>query len=401
MIEETPQPAAPQVAAAPVETPQTEPGMVGRIKRILLEPKAEWARIDAEPDTVAGIFTKWVLILAAIPAVAGLIGALVFGYGAFGFVYRPPVAVAVGGAVLRYVLTLSGVFVLALIIDALAPQFGGSKNRVQAMKVAAYSATASWLAGVFGIMPALAILGLLGLYSLYLLYLGLPRLMRVAEDKALPYTLVTIAAAIVLALVVTAIIAPISAMFIGRSMYGPAAAAGAGTVAVPGGGSVDLSKLQETANKLQAGQQTKALAPSALQTLLPAALGNYKRTEISSAGANAGVVGGSEAEARYENGGDSIRLKVTDMAAAGAIAALGSALNVESSSQTATGYEKTGNVGGRMTSEKWDSKSRDGSYSVVVASRFMVEAEGTVPSVDALKQAVGAVGIDRLEALAK
>jgi hypothetical protein len=89
------------------------------------------------------------------------------------------------------------------------------------------------------------------------------------------------------------------------------------------------------------------------------------------------------------------------MAAAGAIAALGSALNVESSSQTATGYEKTGNVGGRMTSEKWDSKSRDGSYSVVVASRFMVEAEGTVPSVDALKQAVGAVGIDRLEALAK
>ncbi|HMC92052.1 MAG TPA: YIP1 family protein, partial [Allosphingosinicella sp.] len=173
------------------------------------------------------------------------------------------------------------------------------------------------------------------------------------------------------------------------------------TVAVPGAGSVDLSKLQETANKLQAGQQAKALAPSALQALLPAALGDYKRTEISSAGANAGGIGGAEAEARYENGGNSIRLKVTDMAAAGAIAALGSALNVESSRQTATGYEKSGNIDGRMTSEKWDSKSRDGSYSVVVASRFMVEAEGTVPSVDALKQAVGAVGIDRLEAMAK
>jgi hypothetical protein len=392
---ETPQP-------TPVEMPHAEPGMVGRIKRILLEPKTEWARIDAEPDTVAGIFTKWVLILAAIPAVAGLIGALVFGYGAFGFVYRPPVAVAVGGAVLRYVLTLCGVFVFALIIDALAPQFGGTKNRVQAMKVAAYSATASWLAGVFGIVPSLAILGLLGLYSLYLLYLGLPRLMRVAEDKAMPYTLVTIGAAIILALVVTAVIAPLSAMFIGRSMYGPAAvAAGGGTVAVPGGGSIDLTKLQVTAKKLEAGQQAKALAPSALQALLPAALGDYKRTEIQSSGASAGGIGGSEAEARYENGGNSIRLKVTDMAAAGAIAALGSALNVESSRQTATGYEKAGNVDGRMTSEKWDSKSHDGSYSVVVASRFMVEAEGTAPSVDALKQAVGAVGIDRLEAMAK
>ncbi|HEY0311683.1 MAG TPA: Yip1 family protein [Allosphingosinicella sp.] len=392
---ETPQP-------TPVEMPHAEGGMVGRIKRILLEPKAEWARIDAEPETVAGIFTKWVLILAAIPAVAGLIGALVFGYGAFGFVYRPAVAVAVGGAVLRYVLTLCGVFVLALIIDGLAPQFGGTKNRVQAMKVAAYSATASWLAGVFGIVPALAILGLLGLYSLYLLYLGLPRLMRVAEDKALPYTLVTLGAALVLGLVVMAVVAPLSAMFIGRSVYGPAAvAAGGGTVAVPGGGSVDLTKLQETAKKLEAGQQAKAVAPSALQALLPAALGDYKRTEISSAGANAGGIGGSEAEARYENGGNSIRLKVTDMAAAGAIAALGSALNVESSRQTATGYEKAGNVDGRMTSEKWDSKSRDGSYSVVVASRFMVEAEGIVPSVDALKQAVGAVGIDRLEAMAK
>ena len=405
MIEETPQPAAPQVAAAPVATPvempHAEPGMVGRIKRILLEPKAEWARIDAEPDTVAGIFMKWVLILAAIPAIAGLIGALVFGYGGWGIVYRPPVAVAVGGAVLRYVLTLGGVFLLALLIDGLAPQFGGTKNRVQAMKVAAYSATASFLAGVFGIVPTLAVLGLVGLYSLYLLYLGLPRLMRVAEDKAMPYTLVTLGAALVLGLVLMAVVAPLSAMFIGRSAYGPAAVAAGGTVTVPGGGSVDLSKLQETAKKLEAGQQAKALAPSALQALLPAALGDYKRTEISSSGANAGGIGGSEAEARYENGGNSIRLKVTDMAAAGAIAALGSALNVESSRQTATGYEKAGNVDGRMTSEKWDSKSHDGSYSVVVASRFMVEAEGTAPSVDALKQAVGAIGIDRLEAMAK
>jgi hypothetical protein len=409
MIEDTPQPPSPPILekapappAEPVVEPvaPVEPGMIGRIKRILLEPKAEWARIDVEPDTVAGIFTRWVVPLAAIPALAGLIGALVFGYGAFGFVYRPSIAEAAGGAVVRYAMTLLGTFLFALIIDALAPTFGGTKSKVQAMKVAAYAATASWLAGIFAIVPSLAFLGLLGLYSLYLLYLGLPRLMKVAEDKALPYTLVTIGAAIVLAIVVMVVVAPISALFVTRSAFVGTPSV-AGTVTVPGAGTVDLGKIQQTADKMKAAQQAKAVAPAALQALLPAALGDYKRTEISSAGANAGGIGGSEADARYVNGDNAIRLKVTDMAVAGALAALGSALNVESSRQTESGYEKTGNVDGRMTSEKWDSKSRDGSYSVVVAGRFMVEAEGTVPSVDALKQAVAAVGIDKLEALAR
>jgi len=412
MSEDTPPPVSPELAAepappvtphaaAPVEmpVPPAETGMIGRIKRILLEPKAEWARIDVEPDTVGGIFTRWVVPLAAIPALAGMIGALAFGYGAFGFVYRPSIAEAAGGAVVRYVMALVSIFVLALIIDALAPNFGGTKSKVQAMKVAAYSATASWLAGIFAIVPSLAFLGLLGLYSLYLLYLGLPRLMKVAEDKALPYTLVTIGAAILLAIVVMIVVAPISSLFVTRSAL--VGSPTAGTVTVPGAGTVDLGKLQQTADKMQAAQQAKAVAPATLQGLLPAALGDYKRTEISSAGANAGGIGGSTADARYVNGDNSIRLKVTDMAAAGAIAALGSALNVESSRQTETGYEKSGNVDGRMTSEKWDTKSRDGSYSVVVAGRFMVEAEGTVPSIDALKQAVASVGIDKLEALAR
>jgi hypothetical protein len=406
MVEETPPPVSPEVVAPPVAVAApaepvapAEPGMIGRIKRILLEPKAEWARIDGEPDTVAGIFTRWVLPLAAIPAVAAAIGLLLFGYGGFFLVYKPSVAVVLGGAVVRYVLGVLGLLALALIIDALAPSFGGTKNKVQAVKVAAYAATASWLAGIFAIVPSLAILGLVGLYSLYLLYLGLPRLMKVAEEKALPYTLVTIGAAILLWAVVLAVVAPISAMFVTRSAL--EGAAYPGTVTVPGAGTVDLGKLQQTADKMKAAQEVKALPPSALQGLLPAALGDYKRTELSSAGANAGGIGGSTADARYVNGDNSIRLKVTDMAAAGALAALGSALNVESSRQTETGYEKTGNVDGRMTSEKWDSKSRDGSYSVVVAGRFMIEAEGTVPSIDALKQAVAAVGIDKVEALAR
>ncbi|WP_126009376.1 Yip1 family protein [Sphingomonas koreensis] len=178
-------------------TGETSSNLIERIKNILLKPKEEWERIDAEPATVGGLMTGWVVPLAAIGPVAGLIGGLVFGYGGmFGITIRPSVTMAVTGAVISYLLALLCAWLFSKIIDALAPSFGGQKNPVQAMKVAAYSGTAAYLAGVFQIIPALGILGLLGLYSLYLLYLGLPRLMKAPADKAMGYTIVTVVVAI-------------------------------------------------------------------------------------------------------------------------------------------------------------------------------------------------------------
>jgi hypothetical protein len=103
-------------------------------------------------------------------------------------------------------LTLVGTYVLALIIDALAPTFDGQRNQIQALKVAAYSSTAAWVAGIFALIPWLGVLGILGLYSLYLLYLGLPVLMKAPREKALPYTAVVILAAIVLFMVIGMIV---------------------------------------------------------------------------------------------------------------------------------------------------------------------------------------------------
>ena len=162
--------------------------LISRVQNILLRPKEEWGVIDAEPATIGGIYTTYVLILAAIGPIALVIGQQVFGiYG-----FKPPMQFTIAWAVITYVLALVSVYVNALIIDALAPSFGGTKNSLNAFKVAAYSATAAWVAGIFAIIPALAILGLVGLYSLYLLHLGLPRLMRVAEDKAIVYTIVVV-----------------------------------------------------------------------------------------------------------------------------------------------------------------------------------------------------------------
>ena len=179
--------------------------LVDRAKNILLQPKQEWAVISGEPHTVQDLYTGYVMILAAIPAVASFIGFSLIGVSSFMGTYRWPITSGITHMILEYVLNLGWVYVLALIIDALAPNFGGEKNFMQALKVSAFSPTAMWLAGIFSIIPVLAILGLLGLYSLYLLYAGLPLLMKTPEDKAVPYTVVVIIVAIVLGLIVGAL----------------------------------------------------------------------------------------------------------------------------------------------------------------------------------------------------
>jgi hypothetical protein len=179
-------------------------GLVERVQNILLRPKAEWDVIDAEPASVQSLFVGYACLLAAIPAIASVIGGL-FPICILGVCIRLNPIFVVVGAIVNYALLLVGVYVIGLVIDALAPSFGGERNQLQAMKVAVYSFTAFWLAGVFAIFPPLAILGILGLYSFYLLYVGLPKLMKASQDKALGYTIVSIVLGVVVFLIAGAI----------------------------------------------------------------------------------------------------------------------------------------------------------------------------------------------------
>ena len=177
--------------------------LVDRVKGILLTPKAEWEKIDTEPATVGSIYTGYVMILAAIPAVAAFIGWSVIGFGSvMGVAFKAPMSTGLTYAAVQYVGALVGTYIIALIIDALAPNFGAQKSQIQALKVAAYSSTAAWVAGIFNLIPSLAILSILGLYSLYLFFVGLPIVMKAPQDKAPGYALVVIVAAVVIFLVV-------------------------------------------------------------------------------------------------------------------------------------------------------------------------------------------------------
>src|SRR5690606_11168846 len=142
--------------------------LIARVKGILLTPKAEWPVIAGEPAKVKGLYTGYAMILAAIPAVSGFIKGSLIGHSLFGVTVTTPVGAGLAGMVLGYVLSLVVLYIVELVINALAPSFGGEKDQVQALKTATYAWTASWIAGIAVILPWIGWLVALagGIYSI-------------------------------------------------------------------------------------------------------------------------------------------------------------------------------------------------------------------------------------------
>jgi len=178
--------------------------LVQRVQGILLRPKDEWLKIKPEATTVSELFTSYAMILAAIPPVGRFIGYVVVGQRIpFVGLYRWGLGRALGNAVLSYLFALATVYIFAFIVNALAPNFSSAQNLPNAVKLAVYSMTPSWLAGILYVLPGLGILaGLAGLYGLYILYEGFQTpLMDTPKDKVLGYMIISIIVVIALYLV--------------------------------------------------------------------------------------------------------------------------------------------------------------------------------------------------------
>jgi hypothetical protein len=198
--------------------------LVERVKNTLLSPHSELQVIDAEPATVASLYSGYIAPLAAIPAICSAIGTSLFGVSIpiVGGHYHMPIGTVIVNAVVYYVMTLIFVYVGAFIINALAPTFSGTKNMVQALKVVAVSATPGWVAGILGLVPALRIIALLAmLYGLYLLYLSLPVMMKSPVEKAAGYTVVVVVCCVIVGLIIGAVVAALGFAGMGMSGYRP------------------------------------------------------------------------------------------------------------------------------------------------------------------------------------
>jgi hypothetical protein len=407
---------------------------IQRAQDILLKPKDTWPQIAQEAATTQSLYRDWLLLLAAVPALAGFVGMSVLGLGAFGFSYRVPLFSGLAHMVVGYALSLGMVYLLSLLVNALAPSFGGTPDPLAALKLVAYGSTAGFLGGVFQLLPSLSVLGLLcGLYSIYLIYLGLPVLMRSPPDKSAGYTAVVVVAGVVAGLVVGAVSSALLGASHGLGAWGRGHPGGSVTLRGPDGEvSIDTRKLEEAAKRMEAlGQRVeeaqakgdgaaagKALGemmgamtgatgggkpmPAAdLKALLPNAIGDLKRSSVEAQSGAVMGIASSSARARYDNGDKSVSLDITDMGSLAGIASLAGWANMTLDKDADGRIERVFKQGDRSVREDY---RKDGSHAelvVLLPNGIVVEAKGEQVGIDLLRGAMRSVDIDKLAATAR
>jgi len=435
-----PGPAAPPAGAAssagpgPGALPSADAarGLFARVKSILLSPSAEWPVVAAETSSAGAIYLGYVAPLVAIGVIATLIGHSMIGIPILG---RVGIVAGLAHAILSFLLSFLGVFLIALIVDLLATSFGGQRDSLAALKVTVYSFTPGWVAGVLNLIPMLGILGIIAaFYGLYLLYLGLPVLMRCPQEKSIGYTIVTVLCAIVMWVVIGALttcavaglglagIGALGAMshsserardsdvaanvlsnvFGGKSDADKArvnealktlekmgeqaqqaenAAKAGGSTNPPAGssGQVDVNAaLGAVGQIVKGGKDVQPVDFHKLKDMLPESLPGMQRKEASGQSGEAMGLKGSSATARYSDGaGASIDIEIADMASLSGLAGLAAKFDPNMEKETDTGYERTRKVDGQLVHERYDRRARSGEVGIIIADRFAVTARGT------------------------
>ena len=406
--------------------------LIERAKAILLQPEATWPVIDAEPATVGSIYRDWLFIIAAIPAVCRFIGMSFIGSSTFGISYRTPIVTGLCMMVVGYLLSLGMLFLLALLVDALAPSFGGTKNRVAAMKVVAYGVTAGCVAGVLMLVPSMLlslVIFAASCYGIYIFYLGLPVLMKGPKDKAVGYTAVVIVIAIVAWVVIAGVLGTVVGLGMMSSGFSGASGGGAFSIKTPGGEvNIDGTSIDAAAKRMDAararmeaaqksgdpasagaalGEMMGALTGAGgtpipvgdLKAQLPEALGALKRESFETSGGAAMGISTSVAKAGYAGGDQHAQLTITDLGGLGGLASVATWANVTVDKETPDGIEKTYKDSGRTIHEEYRKDGSHSEFTVILKNGVIVETTGDRIDGATLKSMAGAVNLDAIEAM--
>jgi hypothetical protein len=405
--------------------------LVERVKLIITSPKTEWETIDGEQTSIKELYLGYILILAAITPIVSFLKLSIFGVKIpLMGTYHVGIGHGLSNMILNYIFILAGVYLMALIVDWLAPTFGGSKNQLQALKVVAYAYTAAWIAGILQLIPWIGIpLLLIGsLYSVYLLYLGLPVTMKCPKEKSMGYTAVSIIVAIVIGFVISAVVGGITGVTMKGAMTTPQTSmqsSGSFDKNSLGGKLQDWSKRMEKAGKqMEEAQKSgdeeaqrkaaskmmatamgskgtiETLAPDRIKAFLPEKLNGWTRSDVSAEKNGAAGFQISTAKASYGDGnGHNLRVEITDMGLAKGVMALAGWAGVTQEKSTANSFEKTYKQGSQLVHEQWNSQSGSGEYTTVVGDRFSVKVSGEAKNINVLKNTAEGIDLSGLAAL--
>jgi hypothetical protein len=140
-----------------------------------------------------------------------------------------------------------------------------------------------------------------------------------------------------------------------------------------------------------------AVNHSELKAILPAELSGLRRTNAR--GQKTEMMGLKVTQAEGEYGapeGPHLKVKITDLGGMGALAGfagLGWAAT-EVDSEGDEGYERTTNYGSNKALEKYRTKTKSGTTSLMVANRFMLEIDGRNVEPAQMKSALEAIDLD-------
>lgn len=181
--------------------------MLQRIMNIAFRPNEEWPVVAAEAISAQTLFVKYVIPLAAIGPIAGVLGMMLFGKSMGGtWMWSSSMESYLTLFLISYVFAVIGVGVNALIVQKLAPTFKSQGDFVSALKMVVFSNAPFWLASVLTLVPILGMLTVLvGLYGIFLFYTGLPHVMKTPEDQRLPFMGIAFLVAVVIWWVLTAV----------------------------------------------------------------------------------------------------------------------------------------------------------------------------------------------------
>ena len=185
--------------------------VLNRAQAVLFKPEETWDVIKVEQSSVQQIYREYLVLLAAIPAISGFLGALFKGANFFQSLFW---------AVLVYLFSLAGVWLSVALIKSIANNFKIAADKLEIQKLVSYAYTAFFVAGIFFLIPPLFWLSVTGIYGFYLYAVGVPRILSIPRNERLNFTVITIFAllfVLILSFSLTALISGINVSYL--SMY--------------------------------------------------------------------------------------------------------------------------------------------------------------------------------------
>jgi hypothetical protein len=177
--------------------------LLSHVWGLLTDPEQEWKAVRKEHTGIFKVYLTHLLLLAAIPVLAGYVGTTQVGWQVVAReVHKLTPESALPMAIVSYLTLLTAVFFVGLMIHWMEKTYGGKADLSKTVALAAYIATPLLLIGVTLAYPLLWLNMLLGLpalaYSVYLLYTGVPIMTSIPKERGFLFASAVLAVGLVM-----------------------------------------------------------------------------------------------------------------------------------------------------------------------------------------------------------